>query len=73
MLYGFQQDRMAKSRGSLPLVYLLMLIPSRIMHDIVLPIWKSNASISLMIDKKAKRYVGDVSVHKPDLIMRAAR
>ena len=24
-------------------------------HDLVLPIWKSNSSISLMIDKKAKR------------------
>jgi hypothetical protein len=25
-------------------------------HDLVLPIWKSTSSISLMIDKKAKRY-----------------
>lgn len=26
-------------------------------HDLILPIWKSNVSITLMIDKKAKRYV----------------
>ena len=25
-------------------------------HDVVLPIWKSNVSLSLMIDKKAKRF-----------------
>ncbi|KAF9472978.1 S-adenosyl-L-methionine-dependent methyltransferase [Pholiota conissans] len=26
-------------------------------HDLVLPIWKSNVSLTLMIDKKAKRFV----------------
>lgn len=26
-------------------------------HDVILPIWKSNVSLTLMIDKKAKRWV----------------
>ena len=30
-------------------------------HDLVLPIWKSNVSLSLMIDKKAKRWVDILS------------
>ena len=30
---------------------------SSVSHDVVLPIWKSNVSLSLMIDKKAKRFV----------------
>jgi multisite-specific tRNA:(cytosine-C5)-methyltransferase len=25
-------------------------------HELLLPIWKSNVSVSLMLDKKAKRY-----------------
>ena len=28
----------------------------RITHDMFLPVWKSNVSVTLMIDKKAKRY-----------------
>ena len=27
----------------------------RLTHDLVLPIWKSNVSVTLMIEKKAKR------------------
>ena len=30
---------------------------SSVSHDVVLPIWKSNMSLSLMIDKKAKRFL----------------
>lgn len=26
-------------------------------HDLILPIWKSNVSVTLMLEKKAKRYV----------------
>ena len=26
-------------------------------HELVLPIWKSNVSLTLMIDKKAKRFI----------------
>ena len=26
-------------------------------HELVLPIWKSNVSVMLMLDKRAKRYV----------------
>lgn len=29
---------------------------SSLSHELVLPIWKSNVSLSLMVDKKAKRY-----------------
>ena len=32
-------------------------ICSSVSHDVVLPIWKSNVSLSLMIDKKAKRFL----------------
>ena len=35
-------------------------------HDLVLPIWKSNVSVTLMLEKRAKRYVqteGMVSVY----------
>jgi hypothetical protein len=28
----------------------------RLDHELVLPIWKSNVSLTLMIDKKAKRF-----------------
>jgi hypothetical protein len=34
-------------------------------HDLVLPIWKSNVSITLMIEKKAKRYVPESCNAKP--------
>lgn len=27
----------------------------RLTHDLVLPVWKSNVSVTLMIEKKAKR------------------
>jgi multisite-specific tRNA:(cytosine-C5)-methyltransferase len=37
--------------------YLLFNAVSSFSHDVVLPIWKSNISLSLMIDKKAKRFV----------------
>jgi multisite-specific tRNA:(cytosine-C5)-methyltransferase len=30
---------------------------SKFTHDLVLPLWKSNVSVTLMLDKKAKRYV----------------
>lgn len=28
----------------------------RLTHELVLPIWKSNVSLTLMLDKRAKRY-----------------
>ena len=34
------------------------LTTSRLARDLVLPLWKSNVSVTLMIDKKAKRCVG---------------
>lgn len=40
----------------LSLIEGLLLFPS-LTHDLVLPIWKSNVSLTLMMDKKAKRHV----------------
>lgn len=37
-------------------------------HDVVLPIWKSNVSLSLMIDKKAKRFLQHISLFDCKLI-----
>jgi multisite-specific tRNA:(cytosine-C5)-methyltransferase len=36
----------------------------RLTHELFLPIWKSNVSLTLMIDKKAKRYVAEQDVLK---------
>lgn len=59
ILRGFQPER-GTGRCAL-LVHLFRRAVAdtlaRLTHDLVLPIWKSNVSVSLMIDKKAKRYV----------------
>ena len=45
-----------------------MLLFSSVSHDVVLPIWKSNMSLSLMIDKKAKRFLQYISFFDCKLI-----
>jgi hypothetical protein len=37
------------------LFHVLFKCEFRIMNELVLPIWKSNVSLTLMMDKKAKR------------------
>jgi hypothetical protein len=39
-----------------------LIVTFRIVHDLFLPVWKSNVSVTLMIDKKAKRQVFDVQM-----------
>ena len=55
---GSDRKLQVQSRGT-GVTTTVMLISSSISltHDLVLPIWKSNVSITLMIEKKAKRYV----------------
>ena len=41
------------------------ILHGRLAHELVLPIWKSNVSVTLMLDKRAKRYVLPACTHAP--------
>lgn len=42
----------------------------RLTHDLILPLWKSDVSVSLMIDKKAKRHAVCIDICSLSLIAR---
>lgn len=59
MLYDSLQENGKARRKSTILFHdtLIYNFLHRLTHELVLPIWKSNVSLTLMIDKKAKRFV----------------